>query len=286
VYPLPFIDIFSFDWKMPKGTAILERIHIHDWAEGMFAFEFQRFGNVLHGNIENMESIGCFFNVCLAIAAILSPFFIIARYIKGRMDKGRFYLYLLMVGCIVFSLVSAPDFRFVYGYLLGITFLLAFLYKKEKSTENKAKWSSMIFLSIILISFGFVATKKFIEAGERIGVKFETVTDFAALYHHRSPKNLNSFEEYNMNGHIIHITKEKWDNRSFDILPATDPNGIPFELFTGLKIQDIRTVEARGKSLQDGFRTKKEYVDIINNNIEKYKSDYEKYKGQRIYTTP
>jgi len=286
IYPLHAVDIFSFDWKMPKGTAILQQAHIYYWAEYMFSLEISRALDVLRCDIKDIESIGCLFNMILAVIVLISPFFITYRYLKKKISKERFYLYLLIVFCIIFSMVSAPDFRFIYGYVLGTIFLLAFRSKRNKEHGNKVRKISLSFSMIIMIGFCFVAGNKFIEAGERIGTKLESVMDFVSLYHHRNSKNINNFEEYQMGNQIIYINKERWDNRTFDLLPATDPHGIPFEPFTGLRIQAIETIELRGNSLQDGFRTKKEYINIINNNIEKYKAEYMEYKGLKKFTGP
>jgi len=61
---------------------------------------------------------------------------------------------------------------------------------------------------------------------------------------------------------------------SYDLLPATGPVGLPFEPFMGYKIQSIKTIEPRGDLFQYGFRTKEEYINIINENVEIYESKY------------
>lgn len=281
VYPVYSVDLFSFDWKMPKGTAMLQQLHIYHWAKYMFFLEIQKASGIPHGNISYTEFLGCIINLFLFLIVIISSFIMIFKFFRKKIDKSRFYLFLLMIFCIIFNLFSAPDFRFIYGYMLGCVFLLAYMYKNHIPKARKVG----IYLSItILIGLLFVASNKVINAGKRIGVKFESPMDFIALYHHRNAKNLNSFEEYKMGDFIIYTTKERHDNRTFDILPATDPNGIPFEPFIGLRIQAIETIELRGSSLQDGFRTKKEYVKIINENINSYISEYLEYKGLKPYS--
>jgi hypothetical protein len=39
-------------------------------------------------------------------------------------------------------------------------------------------------------------------------------------------------------------------------------------------MQGIETIELRGKTLQDGFRTKEEYTNILNENTGKYIEQY------------
>lgn len=148
-----------------------------------------------------------------------------------------------------------------------------------KDVQNtKITKSTIIFTALILCGFCSTATYKFITAGERIGVGFNSFIDFVALYHHRNAKNINKFKEYDWYGHTIYANVSKEDNRTFDLLPAIEIDGLPYTVYKGNKIQDIRTIEPRGETLQDGFRTKPEYAKIINDNVEKYKSDYYKYR--------
>jgi len=56
----------------------------------------------------------------------------------------------------------------------------------------------------------------------------------------------------------------------YDLFPGTNAMGIPENLFSGDKVQNITTIEPRGKNIQDGFRTKKEYIHILNNETDKY----------------
>lgn len=279
VYPLYTLDLFNFDWKVPKGTAMIQYIYIRDFAQAIFSQEIFKASEFLKGQNFNLAYIGSFINILFAIITLLSPFYIIYKYIKKKLDAKRLFLYIIIFISIIFNYYSAPDFRFTYGYIFGLVFLLYYIiHKPEKQLSDKAKTISLTLSIIILSGFCFTAAYKFIDAGKRIGIGFHSFMDFAALYHHRNAKNLNSFEEYKMGDFIVYTTKERYDNRTFDILPATDPNGIPFEPFNALKIQDIRTIEPRGKTLQDGFRTKKEYIDIINKGVENSWKDYYKYK--------
>lgn len=84
-------------------------------------------------------------------------------------------------------------------------------------------------------------------------------------------------------GSITIFLTEKEYGRTFDQLPATNPTGLPFTSFDGNKIQSIKTIENRGNSLQDGFRTKENYIDTLNLNSEKYKKEYQEIFNQKYY---
>lgn len=274
VYPLYNLDFFNYDWKIPNGTAFIQKIYINNFAERIFFYDLLKAQKFINGNIDK-NTIISFFNIIFYSIILISPAIIIYKKKRLKIDKARLYIYLFILFCIIFNFATAPDLRFSYGYILGLFSFLAFIFSKSTKYAKTSK-TKVILSSIVLCLFICSATYKFINAGKRIGMKFENIIDFASLYHHRNAKNLNTFEEYQMGEYTVYTTKERSDNRTFDILLATDPNGIPFENFSGLKIQDIRTIELRGKKLQEGFRTKPEYIDIINNNAEKYKSEYYK----------
>lgn len=274
IYPLYSIDLFNFDWKVPKGTALLQETHINNYALERFHMGLFNAKRLLQGYIDQV-SIEGFLNIIFCIVIIVSPTIVIRKFRKRQIGKESCILYGIILFCIIFNFATAPDFRFNYGYIFGLLAFLAFISLKSENASQSSK-STIILTLIVLCGFCTTATYKLIDAGNRIGVKFDSPMDFVALYHHRNSKNLNSFDEFKMRNIVIYTTKERTDNRTFDKFPATDPNGIPFENFSGLKIQDIRTIELRGNSLQDGFRTKSEYIDIINTNAEKYKLEYYK----------
>lgn len=276
VYPLYSLDFFNFDWKVPKGTAILQEAHIYNYAKRVYSVDFLKIQLFFKGIINQATTTGLL-NIIFYIIFLIAPAIIIYKYKKKRLDIDRVFLYIIISFCIIFNFLTAPDMRFNYGYILGLLTLLAFIFLNGKRFSKLTITTSIL----VLCSFVCTATYQFIDEGGKIGVKFENYMDFVALYHHRNRKNTNSFDEYHMGNQTIHIIKERHDNRTFDLLPAVDPNGIPFEGFSGLKIQDIRTIELRGESLQDGFKTKPEYIEIINNNIDKYVSMYYEMLAKR-----
>lgn len=46
-------------------------------------------------------------------------------------------------------------------------------------------------------------------------------------------------------------------------------------------MQSIETVKPRGHDIQDGFRTKKEFIDILNRNIDIYKEEYDRFQEKK-----
>ena len=46
-------------------------------------------------------------------------------------------------------------------------------------------------------------------------------------------------------------------------------------------MQGINTIEPRGHDIQDGFRTKKEFIDILNRNIDIYKEESDRFHKKK-----
>ena len=46
-------------------------------------------------------------------------------------------------------------------------------------------------------------------------------------------------------------------------------------------MQGIETIEPKGHDIQYGFRTKKEFTDILNKNIDIYKEEYDRFQEKK-----
>ncbi len=260
VYPVYQIDLFSFDWKMPVGTVEKQSRHISEWGNRIFRTDLNTFQNFISGKDFSTTALNCFINFTLLFSVIFSAFIITYKAIRKKINPSLFSVYLITLLCLIFSLSTAPDFRFNYGYILG-SLLLSINILTESRVVQFPRCGKFV-LIFILCCLCIVSTYKFITASKRIGMKFETMIDFVALYHHRSSKNIGNFQEYKMGNQTIYVTVDESDSRSFDLLPAVSKGGFPFS--RSFKLQDIRTIEMRGNTLQEGFRTKEKYLEILN----------------------
>ncbi|WP_163273580.1 hypothetical protein [Dysgonomonas sp. 511] len=268
VYPVYIVDIFSFDWKVPETSTILQYIHVENYAKDMFSLTFHNFLSLKPG-----DTINFVFFIIISI----SPLFVSYLYWKNKIVNRYLAIYLFIMTCIIFSLYTAPDFRFFYGYLLAGIFLLYILIFPLQGKSRRISILGNCSFCLIISAWLFLSVNKFIDATNHINLQFTKISDIAMLYRQRGVKILSSFREYKLGEHTIYITYKKEDNRTFDVIPATSPYGIPYEPFIGLRMQDIRTIETRGENIGDGFRTKKEYIDIIERNREKYIEEYYLY---------
>jgi len=284
VYPLHEVDLFSFDWKVPTTTTELQNIHIYHWAKSIhqnrkFIFALQLHPEALKYFANYISLIGCFLSLPLIFFGI----------IKKRVEQNIFIVYSVAFIGIVFTLIFAPDFRFMNGYIFGIIFLALItalsLFKKKITIPHRITNPALITIfSMFLCISAFYIYKKVVTAEDEDEYRTELPKSEKAIKLLQHPfKRIDgtSYNTYNMNGITIYLTKDI-EFRTYDILPATDDQGLPFFTFIGHKVQSIKTIECRGNSIEDGFKTKDEYMDILNENKEVYIQDYlnVKYKDQ------
>lgn len=286
VYPISQIDLFSFDWKMPSTTLILQQAYIHDFANFMFgrnlsldifAFEF---------STNKILALARLLNWTVYLLVLLSPATIIYSLVKKKTKNSYIYLvYFTLVAGILFSLISAPDFRFMYGYILGCAFIhicILASFVKEKTSRLKIQNIVLAAASLFFCYSAFKMRLLVVSYIYKQDKELLMTIIKKPITHPRSYEDDKAFEVYKMGEIPIYITVKE-NGRTFDKLPATNPTGIPFTAFDGNKVQNIKTVENRGNSLQDGFRTKKEYINSLNNNSDKYKKEYQTLFRKNYY---
>jgi len=286
VYPLYEIDLFSFDWKMPSSVLALQRVHIYNFADFMFKkwIDFDVFIFELHTN--KILALGRLLNWLSNILILSSGITVIYSIIKKKkISSCIYYIYIICIIGIIFNMASAPDFRFMYGYIWGGAFLHIFIFLHIIKKQSFVFKNGNIILLLFALFMGYASFKMRLllvsYIYEKDKNKLKTII-YTPLPHPRSYESEKKFDTYKMGPFDIFVTVDE-NGRTFDKLPATNPTGLPFTPFDGNKIQNIKTVENRGNSLQDGFRTKKEYIGLLNENSEKYIQEYESIFNKKYY---
>jgi hypothetical protein len=271
VYPVYGIDLFGFDWKVPEGTAALQKMHIYNWAKYIFDVEYiyRTFSVGLSGN--RLEFFNSTFTLALFAFVVISPVIVIYDIAKKKAAGKRiYYVYLVSLICIAFGMISAPDFRFVNGYIFGCIILLVAIISPSGTKPVKAgKWLTIAVTCCLLL---FAVQRDRITAFKyKIKPNKENIKSLLIRPQH--PVYDLRTKEYRMGGFSIYL-KVGNEPRNFGMIPVANEKGIPFDHYDGDKIQSIHTIEARGSRIQDGFRTKPEYIDIINKNTQRYIEEY------------
>ncbi len=283
-YPFRFIDIFSFDWKVPLGVAMLQEAYIKDYAEYIFLWYFSRDVIIYDLNSAKLQVIYRILSSFIYLTVVLSPFILTFIRIKNRsIDKNTLAVYVVSLLSVITGLLFAPDLRFINGFLFGIALLMICmsikLFKKEEILFRRTSNAMIIMFTLLFMIVSFKNKDRII-----FNISKGRLTEmlYKPMPHPLSNHDKSEFDEYNLNGTVIYITRNG-DDRTFEMLPATNPTGIPYSPFEGNKIQHIETVELRGSALSEGFRTKKEYIGSLNENAGIYKAEYKMLFYKKMY---
>ncbi|NDV79447.1 hypothetical protein [Dysgonomonas sp. 511] len=284
IYPLNQIDLFNVDWKVPQAVAVLQQTHIYNFARFMF-FRYYDFDMVMQDlNGTRIEQLYRLFNVFIHLLIVLSPLWFIYSYFKGmRIHRGVYQIYLVSVLSIIFGLITAPDFRFINGFVFGCSFLI--LYTIVVSLPigfSLSLGARRILLAAFALVFAFVVFKE-----KRLLVSYtydNHKEQFFSFIYKPMPfarkMEVDIVYDARKVGNLTIYTTREVNGRTYDFLPSTNPMGLPEYPFEGYKIQHIETIDSRGETLQDGFKTKPMFVDSLNRNIEIYKDQYIRFYKQ------
>ena len=288
VYPLNSIDIFSFDWKVPKEVSILQDMYIHDWSRIVQYNNFSDLISIAKGNTP-LYKIILLEKMAYPILYILTVIsFFIFGYSKVKYRSSNLYLDWLFISLclgLIINLILAPDSRFYIGFILAIIleggYYLILILKKNNTQLPYAILNSIN--TLVVISFIFI-TYKYQRNLENVFHKVQYNISEAILFP-IDPLKINNaeipLEKYKLNDNIdIYLTNEF--SAPLEYIPFTNSIGIPYSPFYGKKIQSIKTVEARGLTIQDGFRTKKSYIELFKLNRDKYKAEYEEALIEKV----
>ncbi len=257
IYPLPNLDLFNFDWKMPVGVVVSEKKYI----ETMSRITFDKPGELLTGGLmawfpswfEHVRSTPL--SIGLGIALLMLILTAIGR-LSNLLPLIRCYrmVYLTTLLGIVYWFWAAPSLRFGYGFLIAAVLLLTIPACLELSLAIKflptiPYLQSLMSILIIVITFNTCPQAL---PGYALGTGI-VVSDFyprqLSLFRHRQ-KPLDAWlyqDDYPhpklftviMNG--IHIHRPLRGQLCWNApLPCT-----PYL---------YQPILARGVSLKDGFR--------------------------------
>lgn len=256
VYPVYQVDLFAFDWKIPREVAILQNTYIYDigqhFLKAVFAPDDSHFSYPLWQRMLIMAIY-----ILAALSLLLSIFYIIRTKVK---DKAFlcFFLALFLALCVWF--MKAPDARFVLGILCGMIVLGGSSIKQHIFSAKFFRIAAYSYLVFFLIAFlawdGFrmrdrtyavanASHKEEITPISRIIFMPYRYKDFIKA---RDIDVDGFMSPYALSGNIV-IKVSSFP--IFDEFPAVIESGIG-----GGQFLDYRCLEARGKTLQDGFRTK------------------------------
>lgn len=128
IYPFPSIDIFNVDWKIPKEQVIVMKSWIDSWARipklpptEVLSLKFSEWIVPWFKNLNDFVRIILLVNISLVFQLI---------YAVVKRDLRFVTITLVLLVNLFFWFVTAPDPRFIYGFLImGFSLGLAYLIK-------------------------------------------------------------------------------------------------------------------------------------------------------------
>lgn len=261
VYPLGEIDLFSFDWKVPQYVLIKQREYISEIGNGGLGYAIPHYLENLTFSTFFLSWTTYFF--LSVIAVFITGFWYIRK--KGNTPAYMYFIFVVLSINMIYWLLTARDFRFCAGVIFAMLFFAISLILKDNKRMG-AKTGNIIiagFTMLIFISFAKAGSQYYHALKERNIKDYVLVMLYrpypaeykmedSALFEKTSHNLTFEIIPYKINDSItIYITTQRTGS-CFGIFPCTGDAAIAEEW----KMQDIKTVEARGNSLQNGFRVK------------------------------
>lgn len=256
VYPVHEIDLFSFDWKVPHAIAVKQRYMI-DYFANAYVVESIKVGLVMHKKYYYILVLV----YLLAFTSILLGIY----YAVKKKNKTYIYVIITLIACLCYWFFFAHDFRFGSGYVFTAIFL------GVVSVINNRNW---IFPSLSMIAITLLISWMTIFSARSASYYWDylnryelsIIERFARMI--KTPYNVKdkmtevkmseniidsySFTPYKLNDAVSINISSYHCGWCFDSIPAIPDINIVPEFWTARKPESI---EARGNSLKDGFRT-------------------------------
>ena len=242
IFPFYQLDLFNFDWEMPKFS---ERDNTLDIASASSILNLVKSWARVPGRhyhevlaMPASEWIGLWFRALSSVSklmilgAAISPVgFLILRLKKIIIEKKIYQIYIFSYLNLIFWWLSAPDPRFAQANII-FCFLMPIIFAFEQLKEPIKRVGVKVIFSLF---FGYLIFTMFISAKTRV-----TIEQFSTTILRPTP---------------LSISVGKMENGvNFQYLVPTD-----------FQCKDTRTpctpfqnaqLEMRGKTLRDGFRMK------------------------------
>lgn len=254
VYPVYQIDLFSFDWKLPVDVVIKAKEYIR--------FIPDEYLNYLFYHPTDRYRSHFFVNILVIILyfSTLISFFILSFYIiKKKIPLNFRLIYFISTLSIIVFIINGPDIRFISAIVclyIALTFIIIYT-KAERILVSPHICITVIAFFLIFFS-GWTARRSYYNytnVTNGINPPSRPYSSILLLPYTKKEMAvvLNSdldklFVPYELNNNItIYIS---YLDRTLDILPST------VDRQRG-KYISYKCLEARGYTLQEGFRIKK-----------------------------
>lgn len=169
IYPFPQLDLFNFDWKVPKDLVVIENLTIVGWARlenhdlilDIAKMKFSNWFPIWFSHLSN-------FRIFILFFSFTSPIIYFLFFSKRRKNLILTALICTLFLGLCFWLFMAPDFRFakafIYVSFISPLFFLSFTIKLKQIIKYYKFILFFIFTAVcfkIFIDFNPIKNNKF-----------------------------------------------------------------------------------------------------------------------------
>lgn len=258
IYPIYELDFFTFDWKLPREIAILQKQYIYDypisvWKETLDA-PFMRISRPIWANLLAIGVV-----VLLCVSCVVLSIYVLTKLGKKKLDAA-----LLVVGVsfliIIVSVSNGFDLRFIAGTVVGMIVLGGVIFSRYLKLIQ-LKWMQYPLVALFFLTYG-IWTGTF--SRDRFSAVKEYSVDSDYKFLHRISLTPYPAHEYMAVMKYIKpdttISLDKIDDK-FDIYVSSivfGMNHFPLTYRVGEAhhgtLVDYNCLKARGNTIQEGFR--------------------------------
>lgn len=245
VYPLYQIDLFSFDWKVPQEVAMKQKDYI--FAIGYYFLRIAlRYPDMSTRDPLTINILTDIIYLLTILSLTGITYYIIKR--RHKIKDHIWLLYFVFLLSIFIWAVGGPDTRFIVGVLCAVIFTGGILFLKSTRLPLLGKTTSFLFV-IGIFTWNSYNLHSFETQTYNSHIISHIVYKPYSVIDQKKTQGIDvekDFTPYPLNNGVTIMVNS---NLSYDIFPSTIYS-------TYAKFLPIDCLEARGSSLQDGFRTK------------------------------
>lgn len=266
IFPFSGIDIFTVDWKIPEGVAIEEIDFIKSCAIRIFD-DLLNHLTTFSFSIEGIKN--WLISFIFIGSAVISPFVVVYNFIRKKyLNKIIYLVYISLILIFTVWYIGGPDPRFIGGALFVMFYFVIYLLLEKKEEKHLKKTGMLIvgLFVLIMAAWPVVRTGKFMKMFNLSLVHRENQRPVSDILLRPYPYRellrsagiyKDSFYEYHISKDVSVYISESPEVPNGRSVCFDSPFPCTISAFgAGIKYLDVTEIEARGKSLQDGFRLK------------------------------